>query len=214
VNGCVRTMRNGSPCTRVRLNYGIGPNRVTLCNFHLKKYREEEQGVQIQVEREHDDGLHDEGKQAFADRHARGEFWVACGKCADEIAGEELGVSPDKVLRAQEIKNAMEADERTRKQVIDRVRNSLSEANDDALLSIVRKEAGNIEEVIAKNGLWQQVIARMQGVNRFGHSVSEPVDLVDAYEEIKTRTTESLVADRLDDAERHAASLFVRLSRW
>ena len=214
--GCVRTTRNG-PCKGRRLEYNIGPKRLTMCRRHKTAYDADAAEALRRVGEEHDDGLHEGDKAAFADRHARGEFWVRCQKCSDEIASEELGVAPDKVARATEIKSAMEADERRRLRVEEEVKSALKE-NGASVLDIVARHGGSAEALIAKHSLWLKVLMFMEGRERYdretGKYVKESLDLVDAYDRVADQCKDNLLRNRLDEYDREAASNFVRLMEF
>jgi hypothetical protein len=206
--GCVRTLRNGAACRGQRLNWGIGPGQITLCNRHLRQYNEERAMKLKRVVRDHEAGLHGtEERKQFAEQYASGEFYLYCQPCKDELVSEELGVKPDQVEDARYIKARMaaafEAETSAKGYFIQRFNSSPLLALDSA------------DDYVAKfylAYLYRQVEKAMELSVR---SLGENLNLVEAFERVvKEVTDEILEARLLDPVKLKVASRFVHKSYW
>jgi hypothetical protein len=210
--GCAVTVRGGRACQNRRLNFSIGPLALTLCNRHLSAYQEERAARLIQVEREHRDGLHGEGedRKVFAQQYESDKFWLYCQKCIDELASEEIGVSPDQVAEGKQIKRAMEQAFDQETKVVAAFRSRLEKHALTALTSDLDSTVYSL--LLAKH--WRRVQMFTVDKSYIGGQYVV-LNIVEAYNRVKEEVTKELITNRIDNAnEREAGSAFVRLTRW
>lgn len=209
--GCVRTVRGGGSCQGKRLAYRVGPENLTLCLRHERKYNEDRIAKLERVKQDHANGFHGTGEERkqFADTYTSGEFALRCQLCRDEMAGEELGVSAEKVGTAQAIKRSMETAERDFTQAKD---SFMARWNDVSPASAVEYYGKDVLETEYTHNLWKRV-AGLVGKPMYddnGEKQDRDMDLVDTHEVIKKSVTEDLISGQVDAEMIRRASRFVR----
>jgi hypothetical protein len=202
---CSFLTRNGA-CASERGIQAFGPKRLSACRRHGRMYDEELVNLQQRLKMDHDQGMHGTGdaRKPFAELHtdSSGLFNLSCGDCRAAIQADELGVAPDKVQDASQIKRYLQKVQESHDNLI---KNFKELVDQDRILRAIDSYGDEIKQNDVEHEWCQNVLSAMEE-----HSI----DIVEAFDRVCATARRELLMNRGSEEYREGLSMFIRRGHW